>query len=53
MKVTRAELESLCADLLDRVDIPIKTVLAAAKMKTVSGTQQTYGFRDDFPTRNG
>ncbi|GAB5586845.1 lumenal Hsp70 protein [Umbelopsis nana] len=34
IKVTRDELESLCADLLDRVDIPIKTVLAAAKMKT-------------------
>ncbi|CAO3677928.1 unnamed protein product [Umbelopsis vinacea] len=33
MKVTRAELESLCGDLLDRVDAPIKTVLEAAKMK--------------------
>lgn len=35
MKVTRAELESLCGDLLDRVDAPIKTVLEAAKMKNV------------------
>lgn len=34
MKVTRAELESLCQDLLARVDTPIKTVLAASNMKT-------------------
>ena len=35
MKVTRSELENLCKDLLARVDTPIKTVLEAAKMKTV------------------
>jgi hypoxia up-regulated 1 len=34
MKVTRAELESLCKDLLARVNAPIETVLAAANMKT-------------------
>lgn len=35
VKVTRAELENLCADLLDRVQGPIQAALEAAGMKVV------------------
>lgn len=34
-KITRAELESLSKDLLDRIRGPIDTVLKTAKMKVV------------------
>lgn len=36
VKVTRAELENLCADLLERVPGPIATALEANNMKAVS-----------------
>lgn len=35
VKVTRTELENLCADLLDRVQGPIQAALEAAGMKVV------------------
>lgn len=36
MKVTRAELEEICADLFSRVEKPIKMALDCAAMKMVS-----------------
>lgn len=35
-KVTRAEFEELCADLFERVPLPVQDALAAAEMSMVS-----------------
>lgn len=35
-KVTRAEFEDLCADLFERVPLPVKDALSAAEMTMVS-----------------
>lgn len=40
MKVSRAELEEICADLYNRVEKPIKMALDGAAMKMVSNTSK-------------
>ena len=39
LKVTRAELEEMCADLFDRIGHPIKQALQAADMTMVRRTR--------------
>lgn len=37
-KVTRAEFEALCADLFDRVPVPVQQALAASEMSLVKAS---------------